>query len=145
LVCIDVFYIGKLKGVGKVWQCTACDAASSYTIATVLPQVMEWAVAHLPRTHVARVYHRAGHRIRAVLTDGGPEFQGVFRAACAGHRASADQTAARLDQWLRRAAPGDDPHGVVSREVVEKDGFPLKLILLLLGHRQHRLLDRRRE
>ncbi len=30
LVCLDYFYIGKLKGVGRVWQLTACDAASSY-------------------------------------------------------------------------------------------------------------------
>ena len=30
LVCLDTFYIGHLKGVGKVWQITACDAASSY-------------------------------------------------------------------------------------------------------------------
>ena len=33
LVCFDCFYIGKLKGVGKVWQITACDAASSYGLA----------------------------------------------------------------------------------------------------------------
>jgi len=26
LVCLDTFYIGQLKGVGKVWQVTACDA-----------------------------------------------------------------------------------------------------------------------
>ena len=25
LVCLDTFYIGKLKGVGKVWQITACE------------------------------------------------------------------------------------------------------------------------
>jgi hypothetical protein len=30
LFCLDTFYIGKLKGVGKVWQVTACDAACSY-------------------------------------------------------------------------------------------------------------------
>jgi hypothetical protein len=29
LVCLDTFYIGQLKGVGKVWQITACDAATS--------------------------------------------------------------------------------------------------------------------
>ena len=26
LVCLDTFYIGQLKVVGKVWQVTACDA-----------------------------------------------------------------------------------------------------------------------
>jgi hypothetical protein len=29
LVSLNTFYIGKLKGVGKVWQIAACDAASS--------------------------------------------------------------------------------------------------------------------
>ena len=33
LVCFDCFFIGRLKGVGKVWQITACDAASSYGLA----------------------------------------------------------------------------------------------------------------
>jgi hypothetical protein len=27
----------KLKGVGKVWQVTACDAACSYGVAWLLP------------------------------------------------------------------------------------------------------------
>ncbi len=37
LVCVDTFYLGKLKGVGKVWQVTACDAACSYGMARILP------------------------------------------------------------------------------------------------------------
>jgi len=37
LVCLDTFYIGNLKGVGKVWQITACDAATSYGLAGLLP------------------------------------------------------------------------------------------------------------
>ena len=30
LCALGTFYVGKLKGVGKVWQLTACDCASSY-------------------------------------------------------------------------------------------------------------------
>ena len=30
LVSLDTFYVGKLKGVGKVWQITGCDVASSF-------------------------------------------------------------------------------------------------------------------
>ena len=41
LVSLDAFYIGKLKGVGKVWQLTACDAACSYAIATLVPRVTQ--------------------------------------------------------------------------------------------------------
>jgi hypothetical protein len=35
LVCLDCFYVGRLEGVGKVWQITACDGASSYGAARV--------------------------------------------------------------------------------------------------------------
>src|SRR3981189_606180 len=37
LACPDTFYIGKHQGVGKVWQITACDAATSYGMAGLLP------------------------------------------------------------------------------------------------------------
>lgn len=82
LVCLDAFYIGKLKGVGKVWQLTACDAACSYGIATLVPRVTQQAAIQFLRQHVAPAYARAGHRIQAVLTDGGPEWQARFVAAC---------------------------------------------------------------
>ena len=38
-------YMGKLKGVGKVWQVTACDVASSYGVARILPELTAAAVA----------------------------------------------------------------------------------------------------
>lgn len=82
LVCLDAFYIGKLKGVGKVWQLTACDAACSYALATVVPRVTGAAVVRFLRQQVAPAYRRMGHRIQAALTDGGPEFQKAFTAAC---------------------------------------------------------------
>lgn len=37
---------------------------------------------HFLGAHVVPGYQRASHRIRAVLTDGGPEFQRAFTAAC---------------------------------------------------------------
>jgi transposase InsO family protein len=35
--CLDTFYVGKLKGVGKVWQITAYDAASTYGVPASCP------------------------------------------------------------------------------------------------------------
>src|SRR4029453_11836847 len=46
LVCLDSFYLGQLKGVGKVWQITACDAACSYGVAWLLPVHTAEAAAH---------------------------------------------------------------------------------------------------
>lgn len=83
LVCLDTFYIGRLKGVGKVWQITACDAACSYGLAWLLPAHTAEAAAYFLRTIVTAHYRRAGWRLRRVLTDGGPEFRGAFDEACA--------------------------------------------------------------
>src|SRR5438093_800316 len=78
LVCLDTFYIGRLKGVGKVWQITACDAATSYGLAGLLPAHDAAAAATFLREVVVPHYRRAGWPVCRVLTDGGPEFQGAF-------------------------------------------------------------------
>jgi len=82
LVCLDAFYIGKLKGVGKVWQLTACDAACSYAVATLIDRVTSRTTERFLRAHVVPLFHRAGHQVRAILTDGGPEWQTRFTQAC---------------------------------------------------------------
>jgi transposase InsO family protein len=82
LFCLDTFYIGKLKGVGKVWQITACDAASSYGVARILPELSPTAVAHFLREVLVPAVSQAGWRLRRVLTDGGSEFKAEFEAAC---------------------------------------------------------------
>ena len=76
LVCLDTFYIGNLKGVGKVWQITACDAATSYGLAGLLPAHDAAAAATFLREVVVPHFQRAGWPVRRVLTDGGPEFKG---------------------------------------------------------------------
>jgi transposase InsO family protein len=82
LVCLDTFYIGNLKGVGKIWQITACDAATSYGLAGLLPAHDGAAAATFLRAVVVPHFQRAGWPVRRVLTDGGPEFKGVFDVAC---------------------------------------------------------------
>jgi transposase InsO family protein len=82
LVCLDCFYIGKLKGVGKVWQITACDAASSYGLASVFLGDPRAAVAAEFLDHVAAHFEEAGWRLKRVLTDRGSEFKGAFDEAC---------------------------------------------------------------
>ena len=52
--CVSIrSYIGKLKGVGKVWQITACDAFGSYGVAWLLPAFTATAAAHLPAHRLA--------------------------------------------------------------------------------------------
>jgi transposase InsO family protein len=82
LVCLDTFYIGKLKGVGPVWQITACDAASSYGVAAILPALTHQASAAFLRVTLLPVFAKAGWPIQRVLTDGGGEFKGTFDEVC---------------------------------------------------------------
>lgn len=82
LVCIDTFYIGNLKGVGKLWQLTACDAASSYAMAKVVAVNNSQEAALFLRDVVAAELKEAGWKLWRVLTDGGSEFKGEFDQAC---------------------------------------------------------------
>jgi len=82
LVCIDTFYIGNLKGVGKLWQLTACDAASSYAMAKVVPANNAKEAASFLKDVVAPEVEKAGWKLRRVLTDGGSEFKADFDQAC---------------------------------------------------------------
>jgi hypothetical protein len=78
VVCFDAFYIGKLKGVGKVWQFKACDRACSSAVVTMVDRVTSWTTEQFLRAHVVTFFQRAGHQVRTILTDGGPEWQTRF-------------------------------------------------------------------
>ena len=79
LLSLDTFYVGQLKGVGKVWQITACDAACSYGWARVQAgEITAAAVCSFLTEVVLPVYQRAGWTLRRVLTDRGKEFKGAF-------------------------------------------------------------------
>src|ERR1700722_11992633 len=81
LVCLDSFYIGKLKGVGKVYQLTAIDVFTRWAfVAIVLGPVNH---GHTMRfiDQMLRHYRRHGVRVKAVLSDNGPEYvASSFRA-----------------------------------------------------------------
>ena len=60
LVCLDSFYVGKLKGVGKIWQLTTCDAASSYGVARIVPAANAAETARFLREVLVPLYQEAG-------------------------------------------------------------------------------------
>lgn len=83
LLALDLFYVGKLKGVGKVWQITACDVASSHGWARVVAGdvTAEHVLAFL-REVVVPSCREAGWTLRRVLTDNGKEFKAAFDVGC---------------------------------------------------------------
>jgi len=99
LVCLDTFYIGRLKGVGKVWQITACDAASSFGTARILPALDAKFTAWFLTEVLVPLYRQAGHPIQRVLVDGGSEFKSHFRLAC-------KRLGIRRTKQRSRATPG---------------------------------------
>lgn len=71
LVCVDLFYVGCLKGVGRIYQMTACDAASSYGWAKLYTEKSaEAAVDFLD--HLLTASNSV--KLKALLTDNGKEF-----------------------------------------------------------------------
>lgn len=74
LVALDSFYIGHLKGVGKVYQLTAIDTATRWAIIAIVlgPVTAEHTVRFIDQ--LIRRYRRLGFPLKAVLTDNGPEY-----------------------------------------------------------------------
>jgi transposase InsO family protein len=77
LVALDSFFIGKLKGVGPVWQLTAVDTATRWAVCEVFlgPSNAEIAARFVDRT--IRKLKRLGVTVTGVLSDNGPEFTGT--------------------------------------------------------------------
>jgi transposase InsO family protein len=84
LVGLDCFYVGKLKGIGPVWQLTAVDTRTRWAFADlVVGHVSAKVAAKFLRT-LAKETWKAGIVLTGVLTDNGPEFIGKdFAAAVA--------------------------------------------------------------
>lgn len=80
----DTFYVGRLKGVGKVWQLSAVDGASSFAVARVIAGTKTAAaMARFLLDDVLPAIRRAGLRLVTATTDNGPEFARRFSEACA--------------------------------------------------------------
>src|SRR5664280_408564 len=67
LVCLDSFYIGKLKGVGKVYQLTAIDVFTRWAIVMIVlgPVTHDHTMRFVD--HILRLYRRHGVKVRADL------------------------------------------------------------------------------
>ena len=74
LVCLDSFYIGKLKGVGKVYQLTAIDVFTRWAITTIVLGPVTGAHTMRFVDQLLRSWRKHGVQVKAVLTDNGPEY-----------------------------------------------------------------------
>lgn len=76
LVAVDTFFVGVLKGVGKVYLQTAIDCHSRYAWARLYTSKLPITAVHLMNGDVLPTFEAAGARIETVLSDNGREFCG---------------------------------------------------------------------
>ena len=74
LVALDSFYIGNLKGVGKVYQLTAVDTCARWAIVKLIIGPVTAADTIRFIDHVRKTMRRLGIPVVNVLTDNGPEY-----------------------------------------------------------------------
>ena len=76
VVALDTFYVGRLKGVGAVWQLTAVDVATRTAVVQLVVGDKTAAVAATFLDHLKKALRRHGITLTGVLSDNGPEFTG---------------------------------------------------------------------
>jgi transposase InsO family protein len=80
LVCLDTFYVGKLKGVGAVYQLTAIDVATRWLVVRLIVGDKGAPAAARFLDQVQAALGDLDVELTGVLTDNGPEFTGrAFR------------------------------------------------------------------
>lgn len=76
VVSLDTFYVGRLKGVGAVWQLTAVDVATRIAVVQLVVGDKTAAVAAAFLDQLKKALRRHGITLTGVLSDNGPEFTG---------------------------------------------------------------------
>jgi transposase InsO family protein len=76
LVAVDTFFVGTLKGVGKVYLQTAIDCCSRYAWARLYTNKLPVTAVHLMNNDVIPTFEAHAAKIATVLSDNGREFCG---------------------------------------------------------------------
>ena len=76
VVSLDTFYVGRLKGVGAVWQLTAVDVATRTADVQLVVGDKTAAVAAGFLEHLRKSLRKLGITMTGILSDNGPEFTG---------------------------------------------------------------------
>ncbi len=72
---VDSFYIGNLKGVGKVYQLTAVDTATRWATAWIVVGTVDKTVSVAFFERIWNVWRKLGFPIQAIVADNGPEYK----------------------------------------------------------------------
>ena len=123
----DTFYVGTMKGVGRIYQQTFIDTYAKVAFAKLYDRKTPITAADLLNDRVVPFYDEHDIRLCRVLTDRGTEYCGnperheyeLYLAVEDIDHQHADQTTA--DQRHLRALPQDAARRVLSRGVPQED------------------------
>lgn len=76
LVAVDTFYVGALKGVGRVYAQTAIDCHSRYAFARLYTSKLPLTAVHLLNNDILPFFEEHQTPIQTILSDNGREFCG---------------------------------------------------------------------
>lgn len=76
LLAVDTFFVGHLKGVGKIYLQSAIDCCSRYAWGRLYTNKMPLTAVHLLNTDVLPTFEAHGVTVKTVLSDNGREFCG---------------------------------------------------------------------
>lgn len=76
LLCQDTFYVGRLKGVGRVYLQAVVDTYGSYAFGKLYVTKRQETAADILYDRVLPFYREQGLPIEAILTDNGTEYRG---------------------------------------------------------------------
>ena len=76
LICQDTFYVGTLKGVGRIYLQAVVDTYSSFAFAKLYTAKIAVTAADILNDRVLPFFAGEGIAVNAVLTDNGKEYKG---------------------------------------------------------------------
>lgn len=76
LLCQDTFYVGTLKGVGRLYMQAVVDTYSSYAFAKLYTAKVALTAADILNDRVLPFFADEGVAVNAILTDNGTEYRG---------------------------------------------------------------------
>jgi transposase InsO family protein len=106
----DTFYVGTMKGVGRIYQQTFVDTYSKVAFAKLYDRKTPITAADLLNDRVLPFFEEHGIPLLRILTDRGTEFCGrperhEYELYLAVENVDHSQDQEPADQWHRRAAP----------------------------------------
>ena len=123
----DTFYVGTLKGVGRIYQQTFIDTYAKVAFAKLYDRKTPITAAEILNDRVVPFYDEHGIRLSRVLTDRGTEFCGTqsheyelyLAVEDIDHSRTQDQEPA--NQWHLRALPSHRPGRVLPGRLPQED------------------------